>query len=86
MEAKVMSLEEVKKNVHDDDFVFVEFRHGNYNVSEDETFCLRAQIVVHDFIDFSIPGLLMHCMFEDYGKAWRIWTGCPDWDNSEIWE
>ena len=81
MNFHVLTLEEAQ-NISDDDFVWVELRHDNYNVIEDEVFCLRAQIVTGHGIDFSTPEHLIACYFEDYGNAWRVWNLYPDWETT----
>ena len=84
--AELMTLEEFKECMSEDMFYWVELRHDNYGVDEDEVFYLRLHIIQRDDVDFSTPSNLLNCDFEDYGVSWRVWNICPAWDNGEIWE
>ena len=86
MNAKLLTLDEVKSLVNDDDFVWVELNHNYFDGCEDETFHLRVGMKHSMFIDLCLPMEALHLPYEDYNKVWRIWNMCPVWDNDEIWE
>lgn len=86
MHPELLTIDEVKELVHDDDFVWVELRHNGHDLLEDESFHLRVGLVHKMGLDLCTPFGAVAVNFDKYNKTWRIWNICPDWDNLEIWE
>ena len=83
---RILTKAEVAETVHEDNYVWVEIRAGNYWCPEDETFHLRVHMINDFDCDFSSVGYLISCKMDEYGRTWRIWDALPDWENSEVWE
>ena len=77
--AKILTLNEVKATVHEDDYAWIEFHHWRH-FDGDEVYHLRCHIIQALSMDFSEPQDLISCEYDDYGIGWRIWSDCPDYE------
>lgn len=75
--SNVLTLEELKEALCEDDFYWVELKHDTFGVDEDEVFNLRLHIIWKESVDFSTVRTLIPLSFDDYGHDWRIWNLCP---------
>ena len=82
MNAHALTREEFEECMSEDMYYWVELRHDNYGVDEDEVFHLRLHIIQRNDVDFSTPMNLLNCALDDYGITWRVWNLCPTDDDT----